>query len=110
MLTKARQLTSGNIICHLKSQSARFGIPDELISDNEPHYASSAFTDFRKSYGFVCTTASPHFPQANGEAERAVQTIKNLLKKAQDPYKALLNYRHTPLDGINLLPAQLLMH
>ena len=73
------------------------------------NYASSAFTDFSKSYGFVHTTSSPHFPQANGEAERAVQTIKNLLKKAQDPYKALLNYRNTPLDGINLSPAQLLM-
>ena len=102
-------LTSGNIICHLKSQFARYGIPDELISDNGPQYASSAFTDFSKSYGFVHTTSSPHFPQANGEAERAVQTIKNLLKKAQDPYKALLNYPNTPLDGIKLSPAQLLM-
>ena len=98
-----------NIICHLKSQFGRNGIPNELISDNGPQYASSAFNDFTKSYGFVHTTSRPHFPQANGEAERAVQTIKNLLKKAQDPYKALLNYRNTPLDGINLSPAQLLM-
>ena len=107
-VAKLDNLTS-NIICHLKSQFARYGIPDELISDNVPQYASSAFTDFSKSYGFVHTTSSPHFPQANGEAERAVQTIKNLLKKAQDPYKALLNYRNTRLDGINLSPAQLLM-
>ena len=27
----------------------------------------------------------------------------------KDPYKGLLNYRNTPLDGINLSPAQLLM-
>ena len=85
-VAKLDNLTSGNIICHLKSQFARYGIPDELLSDNGPQYASSAFTDFSKSYGFVHTTSSPLFPQANGEAERAVQTIKNLLKKAQDPY------------------------
>ena len=53
------------------------------------NYASSAFTDFSESYGFVHTTSSPYFPQANVEAERAVKTIKNLLKKVQDLYKAL---------------------
>ena len=55
------------------------------------------------------TTSSPLYPQSNGEVERAVQTIENLLKKGQDPYKALLNYRNTPLDGIGLSPAQILM-
>ncbi|XP_015772962.1 PREDICTED: uncharacterized protein LOC107351183 [Acropora digitifera] len=52
---------------------------------------------------------NPKYPQANGEAERAVQTIESLFKKAQDPFKALLNYRNTPLEGTGLLPAQLLM-
>ena len=41
-------------------------------------------------------------PQSNGEVERAMQTIVNLLMKGQYPYKALLNYRNTPLDGIGL--------
>lgn len=40
-----------------------------------------------------------HFLQANGEVERAVQTIKNLLKKASDQYKALMAYRATPLES-----------
>ena len=108
-VAKLDNLTSGNIICHLKSYFAQYGIPDELINENGPQYASSAFTDFSKSCGFVHSTSSPHFSQANGEAERAVQTIMNLLKKAQDPYKALLDYRNTLLNGINLSPTQLLM-
>ena len=108
-VAKLDGITSSNIICHLKSQFARYGIPDELISANGPQYACSAFNDFSRSYGFVHTTSSPLYPQSNGEVERAVQTIENLLKKGQDPYKALLNYRNTPLDGIGLPPAQILM-
>lgn len=47
--------------------------------------------------------------EANGEVERAVKTIKIPLKTAQDPSKALVNNRNTPLDGISLSPAEMLM-
>ena len=109
-IAKLSNLNSNNVICHLKSQFAKYGIPDELISDNGPQYSSLAFKEFSNNYhGFVHTTSSPKYPQANGEADLAVKTIESLLKKVQDPYKALLNYRNTLLEGIGLSPAQLIM-
>ena len=88
----------------------RFGIPDLVHSDNGLQFASQYFEEFEKSYVFNHITSSPRYPQSNGEAERAVRTVKNILKKAKDPYKALLDYRSTPLEGIGLSPSQLLMN
>ena len=57
---------------------------------------------------FEHITSSPYFLQSNGEAERAVRTIKRLLNKKGDPYLALPAYRITPLE-IGYSPLQLLM-
>lgn len=67
------------------------------------------FQDFAKDYGFKHTTTSPHYPQANGEVVRAVQTVKKLWRKNDDKHLALLDYRTTLLPDIELSPAQLLM-
>ena len=49
-------------------------------------------TSLQESIGFHHVTSSPYHPEGNGEAERGVQIVKNLLKKAKDPYLALLAY------------------
>ena len=64
---------------------------------------------FAKDYGFKYTTTSPHYPQANGEVERVVQTVKKLWRKNDDKHLALLDYRTTSLPDIELSPAQILM-
>ena len=95
---------SESVINVLKQNFARHGIPEKLISDNGPCYASQLFTEFAKAYQFDHATSSPRYPRSNGMSERAVQTVKKLLKKAKksgnDPYLALLELRNTPIDGL----------
>ena len=98
---------SAAVIDKLKSVFARHGVPEVLISDNGPQYSSAEFAEFARSYGFTHVTSSPKYPRANGAAERSVQTLKGILRKAEDPYKALLAYRSTPLEN-GYGPAELL--
>ncbi len=102
-------MTSQSVITAFKSLFARYGIPQEVVSDNGPQYSSHEFAQFAKEYDFHHTTSSPHFPQSNGLAERGVKTVKKLLKGSKDPFMSLLAYRTTPLPWCNLSPAQLLM-
>ena len=73
--------TTAEVINHLKSIFARHGIPEIVVSDNGPQYSCEAFAEFAREYQFQHVTSSPGYPQSNGEAERAVKTIKSLLKK-----------------------------
>ena len=58
--------------------------------------------------------SSPGNSKANGKAESAVKTAKNLLHKAlysdKDPYTVILDYRNTPTQGMDSSPAQRLMN
>ena len=107
-IASLKDTLSRTIIMHMKSIFARHGIPQVVVSDNGPQYASEEFASFAKDYGFFHVTSSPTHPSSNGAAERAVKTVKDLLKSSTDPYAALLAYRNTPLEN-GYSPAELSM-
>ena len=108
-MTLLPSMTSTGVITALKSQFARYGVPSVVVSDNGPCYNSAEFRKFSEDWGFEHITSSPGYPQSNGQSEGTVKTVKAMLEKAGDPYKALLSYGNTPLEEVNLSPSQMLM-
>ena len=105
-----QKCNSSGTIKAFKVLFARYGVPDTLVSDNGPQFASKEFSTFAKTWGFVHITSSPGYPQSNGKAENAVRTVKRLFKKCHESgeseFLALLDWRNTPTEGIGLSPAQ----
>ena len=111
-VVKLPDMRAATIVTNTKSIFSRHGIPEVVMSDNGPQYTSSEYKSFSEAWEFSHETSSPRYPQSNGLAERTVQTVKNILTKAEesnrDPYLAILEYRNTQIDDI-ASPAQLLM-
>ena len=89
------------------------GIPETIIADNML-FNSKYLKEFARKNNIELLTSSPTHSQSNGMAERSIQTVKNLFKKAhtegKDEHMALLEYRNTPISGCDSSPAQLLMN
>ena len=112
-VARLNNLTTRAVVKELKEIFARFGVPDALVTDNGPQFSSAEFAVFAKTWTFEHKTSSPTYPQSNGKAENAVQTVKNLFRKCKtsgvSEFQAPLDWRNTPTAGVGTSPAQRLM-
>ena len=60
---------------------SRNGLPDVIVSDNALGFTSSEFKEFLSNNNVSHITPPPYSPSSNGQAERAVKVVKDLLKK-----------------------------
>ena len=84
--------------------------------DCGPNLVSHETTTWLRKWKVNIRTSSPYYHQSNGRAEAGVKSLKHLLKgntgpkgsiKSDQVAHALLQYRNTPLRGINNSPAEL---
>ena len=96
-----------------------YGAPEELSTDGSPPFTSSTFQEFLKTWCVGHRLSSVAYPQSNGRAELAVKTAKRIEKGNTGPQGsldndnvawAILQYQNTPIQSIDLSPAQLLLH
>ena len=103
---------ASGLIKLLQEVFSRHGVPQVLIADNVP-CNSAEMRKFAKQWNFTIDTSSPKFPRSNGQAERAIQSIKNILRKSietgSNPLIGIMESRNTPITGTHFSPAQILM-
>jgi len=111
-LERLRDTTATCVIKSIKENIARYGIMETLMTDNGPQFSCEEFRQFARTYKFEHTTSSPEYQQSNGLAERAVQSMKQMMKKClrdgEDMYLAMLELRNTPRDALGS-PSQRMM-
>ena len=107
----------GRAITELRNLFAHYGIPEQVVTDNGPQFASEEFGEFMRMNGVKHVRSSPYHPATNGAAERLVQTVKHALKAAHEegvPLEQalpafLLCYRSTPHSTTGSSPSVLML-
>ena len=98
----------------LRKSFATLGLPEVLVSDNAANFTSEEFGIFMKKNGIKHVRTPPYHPASNGLAERAVQTLKDSLKKLKKGSletrlsRFLFKYRNTPHTITGLTPAEVI--
>ena len=96
---------------------AKYGLPEQLVSDNGPQFTSEDFAYFMKANGIKHIRSAPYHPSSNGLAERFVQTFKRAMKSGEKDGQSLstrlsqflLCYRSTPHATTNVSPGELFL-
>ncbi|XP_054257479.1 uncharacterized protein K02A2.6-like [Macrosteles quadrilineatus] len=116
-----KSTTSFKTIEKLRTLFASFGLPEELVSDNGPNFASGEFREFLSNNGIKFTLSPPYHPAPNGAAERFVQEVKKNLKRQVMASGSetislqhkldnfLFAFRNTPSTVTGVTPAELFL-
>ncbi|MCI54382.1 retrotransposon protein, partial [Trifolium medium] len=56
------------------------GIPSSIISDSDPKFTSRFWESLQEALGTKLRMSSAYHPQTDGESERTIQSLEDLLR------------------------------
>ena len=112
-----KSTTSQSTIEALRSLFGRYGLPEQLVSDNGRQFTSSEFMQFMRANEIKHIRSPAYHPASNGQVERFVQTMKRSLKSSERDGRSLshrlseflLSYHITPHTTTNCSPSELFL-
>ena len=108
------KLASGSgaiaIVNVLKEIFSRLGIPEIVLSDNGPPFHSDYLDKFSKDWKFKLDNSAPLLSRSNGLVEKYVAISKGILRKSNDPFLGILEYRNSPLKDLGKTPNELMFN
>ncbi|XP_055347368.1 uncharacterized protein K02A2.6-like [Paramacrobiotus metropolitanus] len=114
-VVQMKHATTEGVMEALLTMFSRYGVCNEVVSDNGTPFTSQQFVDFCSKYGIKHTRTPPGHPQSNGQAELYVQTVKDGVAKLMADCHALPDalrqflwrYRSAPHATTGQSPAEL---
>ncbi|GKB18678.1 putative reverse transcriptase domain-containing protein, partial [Tanacetum coccineum] len=67
----------------------RHGVPVLLISDRDSHFTSRFWRSLQKALGTNLDMSTAYYPQMDGQTERTIQMLEDMLRACAAPYEAL---------------------
>ena len=112
-----RNVTAKKVAEVLIDLFARYGIPEEIITDQGTNFTSSLLGELYQFVGIKAIRTSPYHPQTDGLVERFNRTLKSMLRRVLAgekrnwdrmlPY-VLFAYREVPQATLGFSPFELL--
>ena len=56
------------------------GVPVSIISDRDPRFTTHFWKSFQKAMGTQLTMSTAFHPQTNGQSERSIQILEDMLR------------------------------
>ncbi|GJR23147.1 putative reverse transcriptase domain-containing protein [Tanacetum coccineum] len=88
---------------YLKEVVTRHGIPVSIICDRDPRFTSNFWRSFQKAMGTRLDMSTAYHPETDGQSERTIQTLEDMLRASTMLVLKLPHSRHFMAESVDRL-------
>ncbi|GJT60384.1 putative reverse transcriptase domain-containing protein [Tanacetum coccineum] len=83
---------------YIKEIVSRHDVPISIISDRDSHFTSRFWQSLQSALGTQLDMSTAYHPETDGQSERTIQTLEDMLWAARDRQRSYANVRRKPLE------------